>query len=188
MITQFGDAARQNYFLSCTPRKPDIFQTRITIKNQNQRKMPNKKSITNIDIGFYQESRNFEIRFHQVLVDLGKEFDRKGLDATCIFNCIKFLNPCSSFLNDGINLGVKAKGLRYDGIFYGYVAVTLAAVQHILNRWQQYINNTGKITARQIDREIRFLENLIPRKVFGDQIFGSYAKGYTFNLRKCLRG
>lgn len=149
--------------------------------------MPNKKSITNIDIGFYRESQNFKNRFYRVLVDLGKEFDHKGLDATCLFDCIKFLNPCSSFLNDGIDLGIKTKGLRYDGIFYGFVAITIAAVQHILNRWQQYINNTSKISAKQIDREIRFLENLAPRKAFDDQIFGSYAKGYTFNLRKYLK-
>lgn len=149
--------------------------------------MPNKKSMTNIDVGFYQESQNFKIRFHRVLVNLGNELKHKGLDATCMFDCIKFLNPCSSFLDSGIDLGIKNKGLRYNGVFYGYVATTIAAVQHILNRWQQYINNTGTVTAKQIDREIRFLENLVSRKAFNDQIFGSYAKGYTFDLREYLK-
>jgi hypothetical protein len=147
--------------------------------------MPNKKSITNIDIGFYRESQDFKNRLIKVLINLSKEFKVTGLA-----DCIIFLNPSSSFLNDGISLGIITKGFRYNGIFYGekgFIAATIAAIQHILNRWQQYINNTGKVSAKQINREIRFLENLISRKAFDDQIFGSYAKGYTFNLRKYLK-
>jgi hypothetical protein len=148
------------------------------------------KNLINIDLAFYRESQNFKIKFGKVIFDLAKEFKRRHLNENTILDCLIYLNKSSEFLNSGIDLGIQAKGFRYNGIFYGdkgYIPAILAALQDILNRWQHYINRDKEITAKQIDRGIRFLENLLPRKAFDDQVFGTNEKGYTFNLRKYLR-
>jgi hypothetical protein len=149
------------------------------------------KNLINIDLAFYRESQNFKIRLYNLILEFAKEFKHRRLNGNAILDCQKYLNKSSDFINSGIDLGIQVKGFRYNGIFYGYkgfIPAILAALQNILNRWQHYINKTDKkIRAKQIDRGMRFLENLLSRKAFDDILYGTNEKGYTFNLRKYLR-
>jgi hypothetical protein len=149
------------------------------------------KNLINIDLAFYRESQNFKIRLYDLILEFADEFKRRHLNENTMLDCLRYLNKSSEFLNSGIDLGIQTKGFRYNGIFYGgkgYIPAILAALQSILNRWQHYINRTNKkIRAKQINRGVRFLENLLPRKAFDDILYGTNEKGYTFNLRKYLR-
>ncbi|MFA5153005.1 MAG: hypothetical protein WC554_10625 [Clostridia bacterium] len=147
--------------------------------------------LKNLDLSFYRQSQNLKARLMAALIALGKGFEsrRDKNSANWIYDTVRFVNKSSVFLNDGCDCGVCSKGIRFwSAIFRDTrIYVVMAAVQHVLNRWQHFIHKDKSVTGKQMERGIRYLENLHDKKVYEAQIFHSNSKGQTFDLRKFLR-
>jgi hypothetical protein len=145
-------------------------------------------TISKMDIDFYQESKALEKRLRAVLLELGKAAGRK-YNSSLILESLGWLKPYGIEDGGNFSFGVHTKGIRYTGMFsdyYGNLGSVFAAVEHVIGRWRIY--KAKKLSRTQMDRGVRFLEAFLPQNVFGDTRVGNLAKGYTFNIRKYLKG
>jgi hypothetical protein len=144
--------------------------------------------ICKMDIDFYQESKKLEIRLRAVILEIGKIANTK-YHTTQILESLNWLKPYG--VTDGTNFSFNVRGnaIRYTGIFTDYtcnLGMVFLGIEHEINRWKIY--KIKKLSGKQMERGIRFLERFIPENAFTDNRKGCLAKGYTFDLRKYLRG
>jgi hypothetical protein len=150
------------------------------------KKKPTRVSLASVDIDFYQESKNLEARLRAALLALGKIANTR-YHSTLVFEALGWLKPYGISDDTNFSFNVRAKGIRYFGMFTDYcgnVGLVYAAIEHTINRWKLY--KVKKLTGKQMNRAVRFLESLIPHDAFVVGRTGSLAKGYTFDLRKLL--
>jgi hypothetical protein len=144
--------------------------------------------ISRMDIDFYQESKHLEIRLRAVILEIGKIANTK-YHSTLILESLNWLKPYGVTDSTNFSFGVHGEGIRYSGIFTDYtcnLGMVFQGIEHIINRWKIY--KIKKLSGKQMERGIRFLERFIPEDAFTDNRKGCLSKGYTFDLRKYLRG